>query len=185
MPKANWGIRSSDVDNFDRDAQYKPYDGPVPVNGVYQWQVKKLQFIAATGKQLPQLRIGLELIPRNTEEKRYQGYFTMVFAPVSDRTAFRYVPFLDAIGVSGRDFETKTIIDNEGNIKSIGRWRNDAKTMIKGELKDDQDQHGNPRKTIGWMGAADEAGDFESDDDEEYYDDDDEGGYEDGDEDWE
>lgn len=179
MPRANWGISSSDVDNFDRDGQYKPYDGPIPANGVYRWQIKKLQHIAATGSKLPQLRVGLELVPRNRDEKRYQGYFLMAFLPVSAKTAFRYVPFLDAIGVSGRDFETRTVTDQEGNISKIGGWRNSGTEIIKAEIKDGTDAEGGSRKEIGWMGEdSEEAAPDDDDDDfedEEEYDDDDEG----------
>ena len=100
MPRANWGINSADVDEFDRDSQYKPYDGPIPPNGVYEWNVKVLKFAAATKEKTPQLRVGLELSPReDRDEDQYEGYFKMAFLNVSDKTAFVYVPFLDAIGV--------------------------------------------------------------------------------------
>jgi len=173
MPKVNWGIRASDVDNFDRESQYTPYDGPIPTNGVYQFRVKRLQSIAGTREKNPQLRVGLELVPRKgrAEEKRMAGYFLMAFIPVSDKTAFRYVPFLDAIGVSGREFEVGTITDEEGNVKKIGRWRNTGNEIIKAEVKDGQDQNGNTRKEIGWIGALGDSG--PDDDDEEDADDDD------------
>lgn len=185
MPRVRWGIKASDVDEFDRDSQYKPYDGPVPINAVYQWQVKVLKYAAATGEKLPQLRIGLELVPRSgrKEEKRYAGYFVMLFPPVSPRTQFRYVPFLDAIGVSGDEFERSTITDNDGNITKIGKWRNDGQEIILGELKDELDRDGNQRKTIGWMGYVpeeDDDGDEEiSEDDyeEEEYDYEEEDGF--------
>lgn len=174
MPKANWGISASDVESFDRERQYKPYDGPMPVNGVYRWRVTQLKFVAATSGKFPQMRIGLELQPRNKEEGKYKGYRLMLFPPISDRTAFRYVPFLDAIGVSGKEFETGTIVDEEGNIKKIGRWRFTDSIFIKGEVKDDTDQNGNPRKDIGWMGADEpyeEDEDFEEDSEVEVEDD--------------
>jgi hypothetical protein len=180
MPRVHWGIKAADVDDFDRDKQYKPYDGPIPVNGVYQWQIKVLKFIAGSREKHPQLRIGLELIPRASRkgEAKYKGYFIMEFAPVTSRTAFRYAPFLDAIGVTGRDFETRTVADEEGNIRKIGKWSNDGKEMILAELKDDQDQQGNPRKAVGWMGAVTEDAD-EVDDDSDEYDDDDSEEYDD------
>lgn len=183
MPKVNWGISATDVDSYDRDSQYKPYDGPVPVNGVYKFKVKALKFVAGTGTKLPQMRIGLELVPRNASEKKYAGYYIMLFPPISERTQFRYVPFLDAIGVTGREFEQGTITDEAGNIKKIGRWRNNGDTMIKGEIRDDVDQHGAPRKDIGWMGAVGEEPDYddddlEDDDADEYADDDEDGDWE-------
>lgn len=184
MPRVPWGISAGDVDNYDRDSQYKPYAGPIPTNGVYQWKVKKLQHVAGTRDKNPQLRIGLELTPRNKEEKRFKGYFIMEFAPVTEKTQFRYVPFLDAIGVTGREFERSTITDEEGNIKKIGKWRNDGEMLILGQLQDDVDQNGAPRKKIGWMGGLedleslpDDDDDVEDDDEDYDDDDDDEGGF--------
>jgi hypothetical protein len=184
MPRVAWGVSASDVDNFDRESQYAPYDGPIPTNGVYLWKIKKLQHIAPTGDKLPQLRIGLELIPRKgrREEKAYSGYFLMAFLPVSQRTQFRYVPFLDAIGVSGREFERGTVTDEEGNISKIGKWRNSGDEIIKAEIKDGEDQHGNSRKEIGWMGATTDDPDEDYDEDGEEFDDDDED--EDGEDEW-
>jgi hypothetical protein len=174
MPRVNWGVSASDVDNFDRDNQFAPYDGPIPVNGVYAWRVKVLKSAAAVGNKLPQLRVGLQLIPRKSrkEEHKYKGYFLMAFLPISERTNFRYVPFLDAIGVTGKEFERGTITDEEGNVKKIGRWRNTGEVMIKAEIKDGVDADNNPRKDIGWMGAIGEE-DPEPEEDDEDFDDDD------------
>jgi len=171
MPRVNWGVSARDIDNFDRDTQYKPYDGPTPTNGVYQFKLKVLKAIAGTRAKNPQLRIGLELVPRKgrTDERQYAGYFLMAFAPISDKTGFRYIPFLDAIGVSGKDFEERTIVDTEGNIKKIGRWGNTGNEMIMAEIKDGQDKDGNSRKDIGWMGPlTDDVAAEDPEDDEEY-----------------
>jgi len=182
MGRVNWGIKASDVDEFDRDSQYKPYDGPVPSNGVFQFQVKVLKYAAATKDKVAQLRVGLELVPRKgrKDERKYGGYFIMLFAPVTPRTGFRYVPFLDAIGVSGDEFERSTITDTEGNITKIGKWRNDGQEIILAELKDGVDQNNNPRKEIGWMGYVpeeDDEGDEEiaEEDYEEEYDEEEDG----------
>jgi hypothetical protein len=185
MPKVDWGIPAGTVDGWDRDSQFKPYDGPTPPNGVYLWRIKKLTFSAATDEKLPQLRIGLELAPRTKEEKRYGGYFLMLFRSISDKNPMFWVPFLDAIGVSESDFRMRTIADADGNIKKIGRWGNDGDQQIKGLLKDDR-REGEVRKDIGWMGPADEAYDADDSDagDEEDWDgdepaeeDEDEGGW--------
>lgn len=191
MPKVNWGIKASDVDEYDPN-QFRPYDGPIPPSGVYEWQVKFVKFAAATDGKLPQLRAGLELIPRRgrKDEKQFAGYFIMAFMSVSERTQGFYVPFLSALGVSGRDFEQRTIADQEGNIQKIGAWRNTGDTMVKGELKDDVDQNGNPRKRMNWFGPIGEAataddtdaGDEEEWDADEDYDDED---YDDDDDSWE
>jgi hypothetical protein len=172
MPKANWGIGASDVDEFDRDSQYKPYTGPTPPNGVYVWNINVLKFVSGTKEKNPQLRVGLELIPREgrEDEEEYEGYFNMDFLPITDKTAFRYVPFLDAIGVSGREFTQRTITDEEGNIKKIGSWRNTGQELIMAQLKDGTDANNKPVKVLGWYGPFEEDEGEEADDDE-YYDD--------------
>jgi hypothetical protein len=186
MPRVDWGVNERQVDDFDREAQYKPYTGAIPPNGVYKFKVKKLQHVSGTRDKNPQLRIGLELVPRNRDEKKFSGYFIMDFAPVTERTQFRYVPFLDALGVTAKEFARNTITDQEGNVTKIGRWRNDGDAEILAALADDADQNGAPRKKIGWMGSLDS--EPEDDEDDEYsdeYDDDEEiDDDEDGDE-WE
>lgn len=170
--RVQWNIDAGDVDDFDRNSQYRPYDGPIPINGIYQWRVKVLKHTAATRQKNPQLRVGLELVPRKNrrDEKVYAGYFLMAFLPITDKTAFRYVPFLDAIGVSGREFTRGTVTDEEGNVIKIGRWRNKGEALIKAEIRDGEDQNGNSRKEIGWMGALT---DDEPDDADEDFDDED------------
>ena len=167
MPKVNWGVDSETVDDWDRESQYKPYTGPVPPNAVYQWRVKLAQYVAATRGKKPQLRIGLELVPRKGyDEKGYSDFFVMLFLPIAPKTEFRYVPLLDALGVTGREFVNRTVTDEEGNIRKIGKWKNDGNTLILGQLADEADQNGDPRKTVKWMGALDS--EPESDDEDEY-----------------
>lgn len=171
MPRANWGIDASDVDDFDRDSVYKPYTGPVPPDGVYLFLIKKLQFVAGTKSKLPQLRVGLELVPReDANEDRYDEYFIMDFLHISDKTKFRYVPFLDAIGVTGREFTTRTVTREDGNIVKIGKWQNSGEEYVYAQIKTGEDQDGNKRKEIGTYVAYDEE---EEDTDEDYYDEED------------
>lgn len=159
MPKANWGVKSAAIDDFDRDSQYKPYTGPIPpaAGAIYQFRIKVAKFIAGTREKNPQLRLGLELIPREGyDEEQYEGYWIMAFIPVTDKTEFRYVPFLDAIGVSGRDFTQRTMTDEEGNIKRIGQWRNDGEQLVLAQINDKVDQNGNPGREVGLIMEAEE-----------------------------
>lgn len=182
MPRANWGVDASDVDDFDRSSQFTPYAGPpVPTGVVYLWRIKQLKYVAATKDKLPQLRVGLELVPRDSRpgEAKYKDYFNMAFLPVSDKTRFRYVPLLDALGVSGKEFAQGTVTDAEGNITKIGRWKNSGEELVCGLLKAGTDQDGNARNEIGSFLPAnedDEEDDFaEGDEDgEEYFEDEDE-----------
>lgn len=176
MPRAQWGVSADDVDDFDRDSQYTPYAGPpVPVGQVYLWTIKVLKYAARTKTKNPQLRVGLELVPREGyDEDQYEGYFIMAFLPVTPKTGFRYVPFLDAIGVSGKEFEERTMYDEDGNIQRIGSWRNNQDTLVLADLKMGEDQDGNPQRQIGVFMPYEEDAEEDYDDDEEYADDEDE-----------
>jgi hypothetical protein len=156
MPKVNWGIGRDVIDDYDRDSSYKPYTGKLPPNAVYRFKLKTVKFAAGTREKNPRLSIGLELIPRDAEERQYRGYFIMKYMAISANNAWTYVPFLDAIGVSSAEFIKGTICDEEGNVRKIGNWRMDGKTEILGQLADGADEKGNSRKEIKWVGAADD-----------------------------
>ena len=192
MPTVNWGLSVKAVESFDRDAQFAPYRGQEPPNAVYRWRVTKLQFFPGGSEKYPQLRIFAKLIPRTKAEKRYDGFSVVSFRAVADHTPFNYVPFLDAIGVTAPDFVNRTKVDSEGNVLSIGKWRNDGKQEIDAQLVTETDLKGNDRKDIKWIGAVidDEEDDSDDDDylddeeyaddnDEEYADDDDDSDYDD------
>lgn len=166
MPRVNWGIKPEVIDDFDRESQFSPYTGPIPPNGVYAFRIKIAKHVAGTREKNPQIRLGLELYPRSRDEKRYANYFIMKFIAVSqnEKAAFNYVPFCDAIGVSGEDFTRRTNTDDDGNIRRIGPWRNAGDTLILGQLQDGVDQNNNTRKEIGWVGPFTEDADSEFDD---------------------
>lgn len=180
MPTVNWGLSVKAVESFDRDAQFAPYRGQIPPNAVYRWRVYKLQFFPGGTEKYPQLRIFVELLPRTKAEGKYRGFRVVSFRAVADHTPFNYVPFLDAIGVTAPDFVNRTKVDSEGNVLSIGRWRNNGKQEIDAQLVSEEDLKGAERKDIKWIGAVldDEPDDSDdddylddSDDDEEYADD--------------
>lgn len=175
MPRVRWsGLGADDVDGFDRDSQIKPYAGPVPPDGVYLWAVKVLQFREGDGAKHQQLRVGLEMVPRSgsdyKHERKFKGYFTMDYIPMADNTAFRYVPLLDVLGVTGKDLVNSTITDEDGNIKKIGSYRHDGKALVLAQLVQELDQNGNPKMQKNVKGGAY----FEPPEDAEYEEDDDE-----------
>jgi len=182
MPIVRWGIDATDVDDFDRSKQFTPYRGKTPPNAVYDFQIKRMTYTAGTREKNPQLAVGLELVPRDKSEQQYAGYYITDFIPIMDKTQWRYVPLLDALGITGREFATKTKVDGEGNIIKIGAWSLRECDMVCARLKDGQDQSGNPRKEIGgyWecveVDADEDDEDIpDDDDDEEYYDEDEDG----------
>ncbi len=178
MPRANWGVSAETMDEFDRSKQFKPYTGPVPpVGSIYQFVVKILKHQPPTQEKNASLGVGLELEPRNKDEKRYAGFFVMTYLPIADNTQFRYVPFLDAIGVSTTDFERRTITDEEGNIKKIGPYRHTGDVLILAKTATSE-YKGNTRNDVDWFGevtdAVDEEYDAEDLDPDEYDDEPDE-----------
>lgn len=175
MPKANWGISASDVDEYDREDLYTPYLGDPPPSGtVYLWTIKKMTAVPATEDKTPQIRVGLQLKPRNKAQQKYKGYYITAFVHISDKTKWSYIPFLDALGVSGRDFVNRTITDESGNVAKIGAWKNDGKQVIAAQLNDNDPEFAskNPKK-IGWMGEAPEGSVSDDDEDEDDFDDED------------
>lgn len=166
MPKADWGLSAGTISDFDREKQFKPYQGPLPPNGVYKWKVVNAWYAAATGEKLPQLRILLGLEPRDRSEKRYAGFTCMKLAVVGDTTNFQYVPFLDAIGVSEPDFNRRTDLDNEGRVRKIGKWLNNGKTFVAGQLEDNDYEGSKYPKKIDWVGPLEE---YEPEEEEEEY----------------
>src|SRR4051812_29375161 len=150
MPRVKWGVSASDADDFDRDSQFKPYAGPTPpTNVVYAWRIKVMWSVDGDRKRNPQWRVGLELVPRaGFNEGKYRGFFVMDFIPIANNTQFRWVPLLDALGISGREFETQTVRDTDGKVTKIGRWRNNGDTVVIAQLVEGKDQDGKPRLEI-------------------------------------
>jgi len=175
MPVVRWGGKVGQAaDDWDREEQRKPYAGPPVPNALYYWDIKVLKY--RQGANFPQLMIGIELVPRTKarpEEKRYKGYFIFAFLPIADHVAFRYAPFLDAIGVSGADLEKRCRTDNEGNVTSIGKWRKKASgNYIAADLTTGKDDQGNPRQEVNSFYAIAETTASEEEEEEEYEEDD-------------
>lgn len=179
MPLARWRVSASDIDGFDRSKQFDRYTGPIPpVGEVFLWKVKYLKYLAGTRTKREQLWIGLELVPRaNRDEAEYAGYYCLAFRTITENNQGFWVPFLDAIGVSGRDFVTRTVTDQEGIVQKIGRWKNDGTTLILAEMKNGEDAKGEPRRDFSWFKEAPSdvetySSDDDFDEDDEEYDDD-------------
>jgi hypothetical protein len=180
MPKAVWDLKRGSIDGFDRSKQFKPFTGQQPpVRVVYKWRVARLTYAAAIGGKVAQLRIGLELIARSSDEKKYNGYYITLYRSITDNNQFTYVPFLDTLGVSEIDFLQKTFTDNEGKVLRIGQWKNDGTQEVLGQLVEREDQNGEMRRDVGWIGVVEDEPDEDDDEDEEYENDEDDEEYED------
>lgn len=159
MPIVDWGISQGVMDEFDREKQeqYKPYTGPKPPSGVYRWRITQMMVKAEDEERLPQWLVLLELVPRFSSEKRYKGYKVWFSASIGDNNAFAYTPLCDVLGVTEQQFRRKTMVDEEGKVKSIGRWRNDGKQEILGEIVDNIDENSGKLYTnVRWVGDVSE-----------------------------
>ncbi|MGH7774445.1 MAG: hypothetical protein ACREQA_19655 [Candidatus Binatia bacterium] len=187
MPKGNWGSgkdtpSQKDIDGYDRSGQR--YMGPLPRNGAYRGTIKTLRQVKEKGK-FPSLRPGLELVPRDKSEKRYKGYFVMDFLPIKKGTEFRYVPFLDAIGVSGTDFLKHTKIDEDGNVLKIGKWvMKNADDIIFSITDNDGEQADKyPKQINGYAPLTEDSTSDDEDEEADDWDDEEDSDEEDSDED--
>lgn len=157
MGRVTWGggVTGADLDNAERN-QFKPYDGPIPTNGVYTFKIKWLRSQTSQAGN-PKLTAGLELVPRQSrpDEKPYKGFFLVDGIPVmnEDWSHKRVAAFLDAIGVSGDDFAKRTVDDGseQGNIVKIGKVVPVGRYVLV-NLVDGKDQNGNARKEVSFGG---------------------------------
>lgn len=157
MGKVTWGgdISADAIDEAER-RQFQPYDGPVPPNALYAWKIKMLKKGKAKSSGNDQLIIGLELAPRTGREdqKPYKGYYRTTYIAVVDSQAGKLAGFLDAIGVTAKDFLNRMYDDGEKDarggvrITKIGDWVNDGNQYVLGELNDDTDKDGRPTKRV-------------------------------------
>lgn len=169
MGKVKWGggISQDAIDEVDTSKQFTPYDGPVPPAGVYRMKVKILRTSESSNGN-PQLVIGLELVPRSDipEQRRYKGFFLMDWITVLDSTAWRLRPFLDAVGVTSKEFLNGTVQDEEKNVTKIGK-KVVVGSLVAVSIKNGQDQKGNARMEVGqYMPVvdADDTADPDADD---------------------
>jgi hypothetical protein len=168
MPTVQWGISRGTLTNYERSS-FKPYDGELPPNRIFRWKIRKMVYKAATAESPAQLQMGLELIPRKgRNDERYAGYYLTVFQRITDSSVYYWGPILDALHVSEAAFQAAKI-DNEGNIRSMGKWRNDGNQFIMGRLADDN-YNGKIGKKIDWWGedTGEAAPDIDDEEDEEY-----------------
>lgn len=151
MGKIKWGggISQSAIDDVDTDQQFTPYDGPTPPAGVYRFRIKVLKTSESSNGN-PQLVIGMELVPRSDipEQRRYNGYFLMDWITVLDSVAWRLRPFLDAVGVTSKEFINGTVTDEDKNVTKIGK-KVVKGTIVAVSIKNGQDQKGNARMEVG------------------------------------
>jgi hypothetical protein len=172
MGKIKWGggVTGKGIDEVDTSKQFTPYAGTVPPAGVYQFHIKILRMTLSSNNNT-QLMIGLELVPRKgmPEQNKYKGYFLVDYIPVMESTQFRVRPFLDAIGVKGRDFTDRSVDDgtDKHNVTKIGNWIQNGKQFLLVSIGWGADQNGNNRMEVkGFVpaGGAAFAGSSEEDD---------------------
>lgn len=125
MAKVKWGGQelASSIDDYDpdNDQQYTDYTGPRPPKGLYRFRIGRVQKSESTNG-FPQMVVDMELDPDRAEHKQYAGYHIRDYIIVKEdgSTAFRYAPLLRALGVTGKQFVTMTVVDENGYITKMG-----------------------------------------------------------------
>ena len=110
MSKVLWGGEELETELEDWEGNDFPqYDGDRPRKGVYQFKLTRLEKTESTNGH-PQMVAHFELSPHKLEHRLYKGYYMRDYIIVKDdgSTAFRVRPFLDALGVTSRQFKRLT-----------------------------------------------------------------------------
>lgn len=124
MAKVKWGsddnaITADALEGVETDDA--GYRGKEPPKGAYRFAIKVYKGESQAGN--PKLEVRMELVPTDSDDKKYAGFRLRDYIPVLASTAFRVRPFLDALGVKPRDFvnSCNTKQDEEGElVVSIG-----------------------------------------------------------------
>lgn len=133
MGKVKWNTKGAEVDAVeveDRQADFEPYDGPVPPNNSILQVMLKWARVAEFGSGNGGLKLLMEVAePEESTKKRYNGCPLFENLVDVDTQDWKIRQFLDAIGGTGKDWDScvaeKDDKDNDvivkfGRIKAAG-----------------------------------------------------------------
>jgi hypothetical protein len=125
MPKATWGsgdqaLTAADIDGAERPEVTARYSGPLPPTGMYLFTIQRIRKVKSQNEN-PMMNVRLALDGSwRSNHKQFDGCPLWDRIPVMDSTKQRVANFLDAIGGTGKDLMTGTIVDEEGYITKLG-----------------------------------------------------------------
>lgn len=123
VSKVKWGgdwVDSLEQDDDDTGEGYAPYEGPRAPKGVY---LAKVRMVPGQSKnENDQVIVHFNLVGAfKPEHRRFDGYYWRDYITFTPKTGFKTRPFLKALGVTPREFHTQTGVDDNGNIRQIGK----------------------------------------------------------------
>jgi hypothetical protein len=150
-PKVTWGINEDTIADAE-SRQFVPYDGPELVHrAVYRFAVERIRRETSRAGN-PMITLLLLADDDRDGKKEYNGAPVWDRVPVMASTAFRVRAFCDALGVTYKDFLTKTVTDGteEDNITAIGPVKFGGKkpVHVKAQVIIGQDDQGQPRPEV-------------------------------------
>lgn len=148
--KVKWGGQELEqrLNDYEPRSDYRPYDGPRPVRGMYQWNITRVVSGESTNG-FRQLTVFLTLDGNaRPHTRKYDGFRMTDRIIVTDdgSTDFRVVPFLEAIGATIREFLNGTEVDpstlaqdrngkDQYDVTSIGKVRFNKPIPVSGFIK--------------------------------------------------
>lgn len=135
MPKASWGsgdeaLTASDIDGAERQEVQKRYSGELPRSGTYRFIIKSLKK-GESNSGNPKLVVFATLDGSwRKNHAQYDGCPIWDHLPIMPQTKERVANFLDAIGATGKDLMSGTVVDENGYVTKLGSVGDPAGIMV-------------------------------------------------------
>jgi len=174
MPKVKWGsdIAVDDIDSWE-DESGGSYAGQKPSSGIFKFKITKL--VKGESKAgNPKLTAYMTLVPRTAADKKYDGCPLTDFMPIMKSTVWRFRPFLDCLGVTGKQLLSQTNANGEGEVISIAGVKPAGKELLVQVKLDENEEYLNIKRYMKPVDEDDVDVDVDADADDDDDDDDDE-----------
>jgi hypothetical protein len=125
MPKATWGagdnpLTADDIDGAERAETRQRYSGPMPQPGTYRWRLGRLKKVTSSnGNDMINVMAFLDG-DWKPNHKQYDGAVLFDRVVLTSGNKANVANFLDAIGATGKDLMSGTLIDEAGYITKLG-----------------------------------------------------------------
>lgn len=144
MGKVKWSIDADEPEDLEG---YDVYDGPDLPKGVYRFQLKFLR-LKENRNGDPMLNGLLVVNDDRADKKRYNGAPVWFNQNVTEQGKPYVKQFLNSIGVSWKDFMSKTVMDEDTDpptITKMGVTKLDGSTLLRALIKIQSGEYSGPQ----------------------------------------